>query len=240
VDCIPSKRSRIYGNLASTDKRHAEVLYSASKSDLFKLSDKKLEESYDLLRKAREYYWKSFLLNRAGSWAVVQYLSLTLVMQHSDKFSDLNPVETQKPARSKPGAGQAQESQSPEEQDAVEMDLDALWSMAHLLSRYDLRSKNRMRNIWAGANLIELYMLVQVMPASKERPRPAEAGRLALEQTDTLIELAGRDSFEVYSTRRQVFRYMKWFSEIASLKSLKGLAESIFRKFPDDIEDKWK
>lgn len=240
VDCIPAKRSRIYGNLASTEKRQAEVLYSATKSDLFELPDEKLEESYDLLRKARDYYWKSFLLNRASSWAVVQYLSLTLVMQHSDKFRDLNPAESQKQARSKPGASQAQESQSPEELETVEMDLDALWSMAHLISRYDLRSKNRMRNIWAGSNLIELYMLVHVMPPSKDRPKPAEASRRALEQTDTLIELAGRDSFEAYSTRRQVFRYMKWFSEIAPLKSLKSLAESIFKKFPEDIEDKWK
>ncbi|HEY2294880.1 MAG TPA: CHAT domain-containing protein, partial [Thermoanaerobaculia bacterium] len=240
LDCIPAKRSRIYGNLASTEKRQAEVLYSAITSDLFELPDEKRNESYDLLRKARDHYWDSFLLNRSSSWAVVQYLSLTLVMQHSQKFPDLIPAEVQKQARSKPGGSPAEQSQGPEEQEAVEMDLDALWSLAHLLSRYDLRSRNRNRNIWACSNLIELYMLVHVMPPSKERPKREEASRRALEHTDTLIGLAGRDSFEVYSTRRQVFRYMKWFSEIASLKPLKPLAESIFKKFPEDIEDKWK
>jgi CHAT domain-containing protein len=237
VECIPAKRSRIYGNLASTEKRQAEVLYSAIHSEIFDLADEKLEESYDLLRKARDHYWDSFLLNRAGSWAVVQYLSLTLVMQHSAKFPDLNPMQGEKQANAEP----EEQGQGPQEQETAERDLDALWSMAHLLSRYDLRSKSRTRNIWACSNLIELYMLAHVMPPSKGRPRPAEASRRALEHTDTLIDLAGRDSFEVYSTRRQVFRYMKWFAEIApSLEPLRALAKSIFEKFPDDIEEKWK
>jgi hypothetical protein len=237
VDCIPAKRSRIYGNLASTEKRQGEVLYSAIHSEIFDLADEKLEESYDLLRKARDHYWDSFLLNRAGSWAVVQYLSLTLVMQHSAKFPDLNPIQGEKQANAEP----EEQGQGPEEQETAERDLDALWSMAHLLSRYDLRSKSRTRNIWACSNLIELYMLAHVMPPNKGRPKPAEASRRALEHTDTLIDLAGRDSFEVYSTRRQVFRYMKWFAEIApSLDPLRALAKSIFEKFPDDIEEKWK
>ena len=237
VDCIPAKRSRIYGNLASTEKRQGEVLYSAIHSEIFDLADEKLEESYDLLRKARDHYWDSFLLNRSSSWAVVQYLSLTLVMQHSAKFPDLNPIPGEKQADAKP----EEQGQGPEEQETAERDLDALWSMAHLLSRYDLRSKSRTRNIWACSNLIELYMLAHVMPPNKGRPKPAEASRRALEHTDTLIDLAGRDSFEVYSTRRQVFRYMKWFAEIApSLDPLRALAKSIFEKFPDDIEEKWK
>lgn len=237
VDCIPAKRSRIYGNLASTEKRQGEVLYSAIHSEIFDLADEKLEESYDLLRKARDHYWDSFLLNRSSSWAVVQYLSLTLVMQHSAKFPDLNPIPGEKQAN----AEREEQGQGPEEQETAERDLDALWSMAHLLSRYDLRSKSRTRNIWACSNLIELYMLAHVMPPNKGRPRPAEASRRALEHTDTLIDLAGRDSFEVYSTRRQVFRYMKWFAEIApSLDPLRALAKSIFEKFPDDIEEKWK
>jgi len=237
VDCIPAKRSRIYGNLASTEKRQGEVLYSAIHSEIFDLADEKLEESYDLLRKARDHYWDSFLLNRSSSWAVVQYLSLTLVMQHSAKFPDLNPIPGEKQADAEP----EEQGQGPQEQETAERDLDALWSMAHLLSRYDLRSKSRTRNIWACSNLIELYMLAHVMPPNKGRPRPAEASRRALEHTDTLIDLAGRDSFEVYSTRRQVFRYMKWFAEIApSLDPLSALAKSIFEKFPDDIEEKWK
>jgi len=222
LDCIPEKRSLIHGYLASTEKRQAEVLYSATKSPLFGLEAQQRDrnESFDLLRKSRDSYWDSFLLDRSSSWAVVQYLSLTLVMKHSNQFPDF--------------------VQGQVEQGRPERDMDALWSMAHLLSLYDLNDGGQNRRIWAHSNLIELYMLAQVMPENG-RPKYDETRRKALEHTDSLIDIAGRDSFESYSTRRQIFRYLQWFNEIApTLGPLMGLAEEIFNKFPEEIEDKWE
>ncbi len=51
---------------------------------------------------------------------------------------------------------------------------------------------------------------------------------------------AGRDSFEVYSTRRQVFRYVQWFAEVFQINAMMALAEEIFAKFPEEVEERWK
>ena len=75
-------------------------------------------------------------------------------------------------------------------------------------------------------------------------PTTAGAGaathRPARRLTDALIELAGRDSFEVYSTRRQIFRYFEWFDKVFDLAPLVGLAIEVFEKFPEDVEERWK
>jgi hypothetical protein len=229
---IPRERSRIHGYLASTSKRQAEVLYSAARSEVFKVEVKAIERSYDLLRESRDHYWNSFLADHSSSWAVVQFISLTLVMHHSEQFPDLRFYPF-------PEAARELVNLEPSESD-MEKDLDALWSLAHLLSLYDLRGEDKTRQIWAHANLIELYLLDQVMSAEGGRPG-SSYGRRALEHTVALMELAGRDSFEVYSTRRQIFRYVQWFNEIApSMDTLIDLAENIFAKFPKDIEGKWK
>jgi hypothetical protein len=220
---IPDYRSKIHGLLASTAKRQAEVVYSSTKSTLFTPEEKEqdLKDSIELLRQARSHYWDAFVLDRDKSWAVVQYLSLTLVMKRP-KAADpqlLLPAEME--------AGQ------------VEKDPAALWSLSHLLSLYDLRSKDRDRAVWAHGNLIELYLLHAIIapPAPPLTVDPAnEARRL----TDALIELAGRDSFEVYSTRRQIYRYVQWFNDVFDLTPIVGLAGEIFEKFPEDVEDKWK
>ena len=122
------------------------------------------------------------------------------------------------------------------------MDLEALWSMAQLHSLFDLRSKEQMENIWAHSNLIELYLLAPALPPGHGLPATDAARKGALEHTDALIDLAGRGSFEVYSTRRQIFRYKTWFNSIAPrlAEPLGGVADAIFAKFPKGIEDKWK
>lgn len=230
----PSKAAQIYGNLASAEKRHAEVLYAASNSRVF-ASDPKgkaryLREHEELLRRARDHYWDSFMLDRTNSWAVVQYLSLTLMMQKSAQF--------------KKSASLPEESEASERVagvDREEKDPDGLWSLAHLLSLYDLNSKDVKARIWAYGNLIELYLLAIAMRQNPERPNPAEAKKRALRHADTLVDIAGRDSFEVYSTRRQVLRYIEWFGAISRMGAgSMALAEQVFQRFPEEAEDRWK
>lgn len=213
LNLIPEKRSRIYSLLASTEKRHAEVLYSGMQSE--EPSDLEKFELIELLEKARDHYWKSFLLKRSTSWVVVQYLSLTLVLKYATLSKEA-------------------------EEGRPERDLGALWSLAHLFSLQDLQSRNRKTVEWAHGNLVELYLLSPALEPNSELGSE-EAVQRALAHTDTLIDLAGPDSFEVYSTRRQIFRYIKWFPEIApELKKLQPLAELIFKKFPEDVEERWK
>lgn len=227
LNCFPEKKSRIYGLLASTEKRHAEVLFSATRipsSDMHR-QIRDMEDSYALLRKSRDYYWQTFLLERSKSWAVVQYLSLTLMMKHSDFFPDEVRVS------------------SPEEKgnEQPERDQDALWTLAHVLTLYDLHSGERERTIWARGNLIELYLLSLMMPPHDDRPKAKEAQHHALELADQLIDIAGRDSFAIYSTRRQIFRYINWYVKISKVApQMVKLATSIFHKFPKEIEEEWR
>ena len=189
-----------------------------------------LREHQELLRRARDHYWDSFMLDRTNSWAVVQYLSLTLMMQKSGQFkkSASLPEETEAAQRA---AGVEREERDP----------DGLWSLAHLLSLYDLNSKNNQARIWAHGNLIELYLLSLAMRPSPERPNAAEAKKRALRHADTLVDLAGRDSFEVYSTRRQILRYIEWFGVLSRMGAAPmALAEAVFQRFPEEAEDKWK
>lgn len=236
LKCLPAERTRITGLLASTEKRHAEVLYTVSQTPFKKSAAEdgiKIERnpqrdhhaSIERLRKSRDYYWDAFVLDKSESWAVVQYLSLTMVMARSQHFED------------KLEAKQTVET----EYERPEKNLNALWSLARLLSMYELNNENRHNVIWAHGNLIELYMLSLIMPSDKSRLPNNEAEKLALEHTDALIDAAGRDAFSIYSTRRQFNRYLRWYGKISQLGAqFTRLANAVFAKFPEEVEERWK
>lgn len=231
LDRIPNQRVRILGLLASTEKRQAEVIFQSTKKSLanhltFNL-DK--DESLQLLHKARDHYWSTFLLDRSTSWALVQYLSLALI------FYKIKTYKTENLSFQQSYAGH-----STENDEQPEKKFTALWSLAHQLSLYDLNSNNHKLTIWAHGNLIELYLLSMIIPFNDALPNPDKAELQALDHTDSLIAIAGRNSFDVYSTRRQVLRYVEWFSEIADLNQIPRIAIRIFERFPDEIEEAWK
>lgn len=219
IELLPSEKSRVFGLLASTEKRQAEILYSQLSIADPKRQTEDRNDCIELLRKARDHYWDSFLLKRSSNWAVVQYLSLSLVLK-----------------RLKPPMAPASTDAAPETE---EKDLAALWSLSNLLSLYDLHSTKREEAIWAHGNLIELYLLSLLMP-NVGLPDADQAAIRADEHTNELLDIADHGSFEVYSTRRQIFRYVQWFAEMADLAPLTALAETIFNKFPDDIEEQWQ
>lgn len=222
VECIPTKKARILGLLASTEKRQAEVLFSVTKSSYVDGAtyDRALEESIVKLRKARGLYWDTFMLDPKKVWAVVQYISLALVLQRLHNASE---NESELSGNERP-----------------ERRIEALWTMSHMLSTYYLRSKRSDQIAWACGNLIELYLLSLLMTPAPDVAPPAEAARRALEYTDLLIDTAGRDSFVVYSTRRQIFRYLGWYPEISSMYEASDLANRIFDRFPEEAEDRWQ
>jgi hypothetical protein len=112
--------------------------------------------------------------------------------------------------------------------------------MARLLSLYDTNHERRDTRSWAHANLIELYLL-SLLPDLKSSIAPGEATRLAIEHADQLLSIAGWDSFEVYSTRRQMLRYLEWYNELAEayLGPLSVLAERIFNRLPSEVEEQF-
>lgn len=225
LEYLPDDRSEIHGLLASTEKRQAEILYSASKGPLIDTvaQERDSRESLELLRRARDHYWNSFLLDRTNSWAVVQYLSLTFV------------IERLRPAPGAMAKFDHKRAIRPERKP------DVLWSLAHNLSLYDLQSRKGKSTVWAYSNLMELYLLLPLIPQPHpDWPDLHEANRRALDHADSLVEIAGRDSFDVYSTRRQTVRYVQWFGEIADMTPVQPLANQIFERFPEEVEEKWK
>ena len=229
----PDEGASIYGSLASTEKRQAEIEYLAAPGEPNSRRARRHRENFlSLLREAASHYWEAFLLDRSNSWAVVQYLSLTLVMGRLwDTFQDTKPRRE--------GAGQPQ-TKGDALSERPERKLDELWSLSWVTSLCDLYGKSREVTAWAYGNLIELCLLSLIMEQDDDRPGPEEATEQALEYADSLVEVAGRDSFEVYSTRRQIFRYTQWYAEISYMEPLKAAAEKVFERFPKEVEEKWR
>jgi CHAT domain len=226
LDEIPTERCQIYGLLASTEKREAEILHSAArqKSTKSEERDKDRGQAFELLRRARQHYWKAFLLDRSSTWAAVQHLSLTLLMKRT-RDADLFSL----PA-----------TDCPLSEEQPETDVGVLWSLCRLLSCQDIRTDNRQVRVWAHTNLAELYLLSLLMEEGGGRPSREDARCWSIRQTDYLIETDGGDSFDVYSAWRQMRRYQQWFNVIAELDRVEPLVQEILQRFPGGIEEKWK
>jgi hypothetical protein len=221
VTRIPKQGGKIRGLLASTAKRQGEVLYRASLSGQAPYEMSLYDESNKLLMSARDYYWESFISDRTYHWAVVQYLSLRLVIQHT------------KPLR--------EQNDNPADLDTrPEKSAKGLWTLARMLSLYDLHRGSSETRSWAHGNLIELYLL-SLLPELGDLLPANDAQRLAFEHVDQLVDIAGRGSFEVFSTRRQMLRYLEWYGPLTEphLGLLTGLAEQIFDRFPSEVEERF-
>lgn len=228
---IPNQEWRVNALLASTEKREAEVMWWASK--VTSLFDKKENKDFKsrhkkLLRKARDHYWDSFQRKKSSSWAAVQYLSLTLIIERSSLFHGSDPPVS--------AAGVPVETNGYRD----ERNPQALWSFAHLLALYEMNSSDKEVRTWGLGNLIELYLLALIM--KNEAPEKLEEySHRALQYAEMLVDLAGRDAFIVYSARRQILRYVEWFGSIANLgQPFIDLATRIAEKFPEEVEERWK
>jgi hypothetical protein len=197
------KDSPISGILASAEKRHAELLFNFAK--LSRLSDERRnrfrEDSLKTLRRSRDDYWSAFEQDRANSWAIVQYLSLSVALG---------------------GAGETGSSENQAESPMLKF-----LNLAEVLSQLDQDSGDHMRGIWALGNLIELNLLKPtIFPGANRRTSKSQA----LASAKSLLKRASFTSFEVYSTRRQIVRYIEWFNQInPKLNEIASDAEEVYQ-----------
>jgi hypothetical protein len=230
----PRGRAEVLGLLASTEKRQAAVLYVTSGiSSLPEEGRYRRSESRVLLVRARDHYWQAFLRDRALGWAVVQYLALDLVISH---FKNLTPEGNVAlplaPAGAPVGARAGIEGS--------DRDPAALWRLARILSVQDLSGHDPQQVVWALGNLIELYTLALFPELEKVGVTdPVDARAKALDHARELVAKAGADSFEVYSTRRQMLRYVDWYAEEADLGDVTGLADAICSALPETEREDW-
>lgn len=203
---FPHKSSEIHGLLASTEKRQAEVLYSSHDSK---------EELLKLLASAHDHYWESFQQDNSNSWAVVQYLSLALILKQINN-----------------------RQYSPDQQKGrPEKDLESLWSLSYIISVNDIHHKDQTRALWAHGNLIELYLLVLLMDNKPENINGKTPLNCSLEHAHSLVEIADRNSFAVYSTRRQLMRYTGWYCDIAKIDdTFKKAVNEVIKVLPVEAQ----
>jgi hypothetical protein len=217
------QQAEVIGSLAAAEKRQAAVLYTMSENTNVPEANRTRDRlaSRRLLERARDHYWQSFLLDRTCSWAIVQYLSLDLVIRHW---------------RAHPGAAPAQSAAAGTE--PAERDPINLWRLAQILSIQDLSSKQATTVEWALGNLIELYVLAPFLHLS-DVPNLEVAGAKASNYARELVAKAGADSFAVYSTRRQMLRYVDWYGQTADLGEVNRLAQIVSAVLPETAIEDW-
>jgi len=217
--------AEVLGLLASTEKRQAGVLYatsgSSNVSELTQRTDR--NESRSLLERARDHYWQTFFCDRSRCWAIVQYLSLDLVLKHWKPEADATPLQPKAVHTS------------------AERDPPALWRLARILSVQDLTGREPRKAYWALASLIELHILLRFPELEPANLCPtAELEDKTLGYARELVAKAGADSFDVYSTRRQILRYVDWYGEVADLGKVVELAARVTEILPESDCEDWR
>jgi hypothetical protein len=109
-----------------------------------------------------------------------------------------------------------------------------LWDLAEVQSLGDLDKCGQSEREWALGNLIELYVIAQMVPAISARHSSAQLQSLAEMRSKELAAAAGAASFEAFSTRRQLIRYLDWFQEMVGLPAeVVQIAETAITWLPD-------
>jgi hypothetical protein len=218
-DRLPSQRVRIVTLLASSDKREAALWYEMLKLASSTVPPDELDKRvWPPLERARELYDEAFGLDAAALWALVQYISLTVVMRHGGR-----PTL---------------------DADVADGKIGKLWALAEVQSLRERSSVDYKRRTWALGNLIELYLLAPVIEEVKkthEHPGPMPNWEaLATQYTKELANMAPPGGFEIFSTRRQIVRYLDLYVELCpsgALEAAVAIAEQVARLLPDQVPE---
>jgi hypothetical protein len=215
MTAYPQQKARILAQLASTEKREAQMLFHALGE--WQPSSKTTKDGLRVLEgleQSRDYYWEAYLLRRTHPWELVQYLSLTLVLQHLDRL--------------------------PRPLNRADQDILSLWLAAEVQSLNDAETGDVGNRAWAFGNLVELYLLAPFIDGLQKLRENVNFQDLAVDAARKIVTLAGASSFHVFSTRRQVLRYLEWLNELApSMADVTGPAKAVLEALPEGEEPEW-
>lgn len=234
LDELPTDGARICGLLGSTRKRHAELLYWTRNA--------LTQEMVDLLQQARRHYREAFRRDRSFGWALVQHVSLTLLL------ANLKSVDHRKGDGTGPDtAGQPDRKVKPKVEGLPDKaELDALMATARLLSEEDLHDPRATgdQRIWSYGNLMELELLTLFHEKDRDASKDENTNEFK-EVTRRVLEYARSASrmveamdsrFEAYTTVRQLRRFKTWYGAVAEVpKPVTALAEKAANCFPSDL-----
>ena len=221
----PQQSARILAQLASTEKREAQLRFhvlgkwETSTSVLApagaygSAATPEGSRIIEALERARDLYWSAYLQRRSEPWVLVQYLSLTLVLQALGRL----PRALNRP-----------------DQDTL-----SLWLAAEVQSLSITETGNASERAWAHASLTELYLLAPLV-SGLQALRPLEDfAKRAEDAARRIVSLTKASSQHVFSTRRQMLRYLEWLNELApgdeqvpGFASLSATAEKVLTLLP--------
>lgn len=201
------------GMLASTEKRKAEMCFRAVRD--LSSEDGKLKElkkrSIEYLRKSLRLYEQAYKENmRETSGIIRKNRSVHWVMT---QYLSLRAV-------------------------LGESFLPDHWSAAIVSADVDLRSYegNAETAVWAHGSLFELYlMLLAYDPALVKRQLELdqkEVQEKARWHISELLSIAGHDAFPIYSTDRQLERYINWWGN--------DIFESLLKEYNIKRQRSWQ
>lgn len=190
VQRYPAEQAKISALLASSEKREAQIQYARSEISTLPQEQRNAAHARALsaLELARDHYWDAFQQDRANYWSAIQFLSLTVILQIC--------------GRSAVTAASKDES------------IMALWTLAEIQSLEDMQRGDLNDRVWALGNLIELYLLAPLIPRGTKIDVSASLEDRARE----LASMARQHPFGVFSTRRQVTRYIEWYDALTGRK----------------------
>jgi CHAT domain len=175
----------ILAQLASTEKREAQMLYHSIGGGKLDPRSHGGMQVLSKLELARDYYWNTYLMKRSIPWELVQFLSLTLLLQCLGRL----PRPLGRP----------------------EQDIASLWLAAFVQSLNDAEHGAPGDRAWAYGNLAELYLIARFVDGLPEPYVDDSKTDIPLEAARKIVSLTGSTSFQVFSTRRQILRYIDWF-----------------------------
>jgi hypothetical protein len=174
------------GMLASTEKRKAEALYRASEHVLDTQKKQFRERSLKLLESALYYYKEAYQENMIESLKIVRRKKSAhwVLCQYLSLRAILG--------------------------DPFPRDH---WGAAVMSAQVDLDLGDNPTRAWAHGTLAELYLLL-LAHGKKDFPvSHLVARKKALMHAEQIATISGRNSFAVYSTKRQFVRYRDWWAD---------------------------
>ncbi len=230
--------ARVYGLLATTEKREAELQWIEMLIHQWNL-DEPTEDSapgshlpsaewVTTLRTSRKHYRQVFDLDPKNSWALVQWLVLSVV-------EAISPQSTQSEANTNRSKWQVWSRHL--------LPLINGWNLAKFTLQDQSESDDRRVRRLAISNQIDLKLLDMIFwedclisgapPTTDEVEERFNRIREELRQlANRLVELCDDNEWEIVSRRRQLQRYLNWFF----FHEYEFLAfEGRYKVFPDDL-----
>lgn len=192
LDVEPGRADEIYGLLAGTKKREAQILHGLNSVSTGQRAEDYRRESIEALRRSLSYYKSCLQAKPNGSWPLHQVLSLSLALGDQQYPHGEVWLQAISFALATMRHGSADHS---------------AWAHTDLLELYLLACDTTR---WTGGAQVQAC-LAQLHPTLTATPMSIARQRAEFHACE-LLRMKGADSFPVKTSARQIVRYRDWLT----------------------------